>query len=456
MRKRILIALLGLTMAILVGAVIPLGLQASNREYSSFIEDAQSRTREATAAAEELLADDLAPAQLQHQLASAARAGDGIVVMSAGGAIIRRAGRSFAIPAAMLGQARASGDQVTRVGNDQVIVVAPVRSDGATVGLTALMRPTGQLEYSLRTFWLTLILIALAALSAAFVIGIGLSKWVARPLADLAASARKLGEGDLDVRAPPGKTAESRQLSDAFNAMAGRLETLVHSHKIMLADVSHQLRTPLAALRLQLETLGADLGQSPAELSTALSEVGRLGRMVDGLLAVAKAENATPRIVTVPVTEVVAERVAAWAPVAEEQGAALRAEAMGTVSLLIGEGYLEQILDNLIANAVEATRAGDRITVVVAPTASGARLTVSDTGPGMTAAAMDRAFLRFASASPGGSGLGLAIVYRLAASTGGNAVLSQTDGGGLTCTVHLCGAAASSQPSARQRTSLSR
>src|SRR5450755_1012248 len=175
MRQRILIALLGLTAAILVGAVIPLGLRASAHDYSSFVEDAQSRTRTATAAAEELLADDLAGAELSRDLTAAARQGDGIVVMSAG-AVIRRAGRQFSVPAGMLSRARTSGDLVTKVRNDQLIVVAPVRSGSKTVGMTALMRPTSQLEHSLRAFWLMLILIALTALAAAILIGIGLSR----------------------------------------------------------------------------------------------------------------------------------------------------------------------------------------------------------------------------------------------------------------------------------------
>jgi signal transduction histidine kinase len=439
MRRRILIALLGLTAAILVGAVIPLGYQASAHDYSSFVEDAQSRTRAATAAAEEQLADKLAGPELSRDLTSAARQGDGLIVMTATGAVIARAGRSFPVPPGMLSRARSTGDLVTTVRNDQVLVVAPVRSNGETVGMTALMRPTRQLEFSLRSFWLTLALIALAALAAAILIGIGLSRWAARPLALLGASARRLGEGDLGARSPADGPAEVRDLAETFNAMAGRLETLIHGHRAMLADVSHQLRTPLTALRLQLEALAAEAGDGSAEYSAPLSEVARLGRMVDGLLAVARAENATPAIVPVSVSEVAAERTAAWTPVAEDHGVTLKADIPLPVRVGLGDGYLEQILDNLIANAIEATAAGDRITVTAAPTARGAHVVVADNGPGMSQADMDRAFLRFASTNPRGSGLGLAIVYRLAAVGGGGAALSQTPGGGLTVTVELCG-----------------
>lgn len=309
------------------------------------------------------------------------------------------------------------------------------------MGVTVLMRPTGQLEFSLRAFWLMLILIATAALAAAVLIGVALSRWVARPLMQLGASARRLGDGNLAARAATDGPAEVRELATTFNAMAGRLETLAHGHRAMLADVSHQLRTPLAALRLQLEGFAADAdAASPApDISAALTEVARLVRMVDGLLAVARAENATPETILVAVSNVVAERTGAWAPVAEEQGVRLLSEISLAVRVVLGNGYLEQILDNLIANAIDATTAGNTITVTALPTARGARILVADDGPGMSAADMARAFLRFASSNPRGFGLGLAIVYRLASAGGGGATLGATPGGGLTVTDDLCG-----------------
>ncbi len=97
---------------------------------------------------------------------------------------------------------------MTDVAHDRVLVVVPVRSGGQTVGAVALLRPTERLEYALRTFWLTLILIALAALGAAVIIGLGLSRWAARPLAVLNNAARKLGDGDLSARA--GRATASR------------------------------------------------------------------------------------------------------------------------------------------------------------------------------------------------------------------------------------------------------
>ncbi len=443
MRRRLLLALVGLTAAILAGAVIPLGLKASAHDYSSYLEDAQSRARMAAAAAEEVLADHLAGSKLGQDLTAAGHGGDGLAVLSPDGSVIRRAGTPLVVPRHLIGQAERSGTLVTDVSHDQVLVVVPVRSGGQTVGFVALLRPTERLEYALRTFWLTLVLIALAALAAAVVIGLGLSRWAARPLAVLDAAARKLGDGDLSARAAAAACpAEFRPLANTFNTMAGRMETLVHGHRAVIEDVSHQLRTPLAALRLRLDLLAQETGEAAADFAGALSEVARLSRLVDGLLAVARAENATPAAGAVRVDQVIDERIAAWAPVAAEQGIRLASPPMPPARALIADGYLEQILDNLIANAVDAAGQGNCVTVSATVRQQRAQVKVADDGPGMSQAEMDRAFRRFTTSTAGGSGLGLAIVHRLASSSGGSVRLARTEGGGLTVTVDLPRAAA--------------
>jgi signal transduction histidine kinase len=234
--------------------------------------------------------------------------------------------------------------------------------------------------------------------------------------------------------------------------MAGRLETLVHGHRAMLADVSHQLRTPLAALRLRIDLLAADAGTAAgAELAGAQEEIARLSRLVDGLLAAARAEAITEQRVAISLVPAVAERVAAWQPVADGQGVKLATVPVtGTAvadggdgtgpCIALGAGHLEQILDNLLANAIEALKDGGRVTVSVNPTETGTRLIVADDGPGMPEEERSRAFMRFVTASPNGTGLGLAIVHRLVASNGGTARLSETPGGGLTVTLDFrCG-----------------
>ena len=104
---------------------------------------------------------------------------------------------------------------------------------------------------------------------------------------------------------------------------------------------------------------------------------------------------------------------------------------------MAGEGHLEQVLDNLLANALDAVPAGGHVQVSAAAGGDGAQVVVADDGPGMTPRQQEMAFRRFVSSTPGGAGLGLAIVHRLVTSNGGSTALSDTPGGGLTVTVIL-------------------
>jgi signal transduction histidine kinase len=239
-----------------------------------------------------------------------------------------------------------------------------------------------------------------------------------------------------------------RRLASNFNSMAGRLETLVSGHQAMMADVSHQLRTPLAALRLRLDVLAL---QAPPpltdELAGAQDEIARLSRMVDGLLAVARAENVSSAQVLVQIDAVIRDRVAAWLPAAEERPVSLEATADELVTARLGDGHLEQVLDNLLANALEAVPTGGHISVGATATGPVARITVIDDGPGMTEQQRTAALRRYVTATPGGTGLGLAIVHRLVTSDGGTIALSDTPGGGLTVTVEVPAAA----PAAKDR-----
>jgi signal transduction histidine kinase len=110
----------------------------------------------------------------------------------------------------------------------------------------------------------------------------------------------------------------------------------------------------------------------------------------------------------------------------------------------IGEGHLEQVLDNLIANALDALSAGGHVTVTTTAITAGARISVADDGPGMSPEDRERAFLRFTTSNPNGTGLGLAIVHRLVTSNGGTAKLTETPGGGLTAILEFPGVPAPS------------
>jgi signal transduction histidine kinase len=484
MTTRIVLALVAFTTAVLVGAVVPLTLNATWHDRTNFVQatEATARTDAALAQAE---LDFLAQQQYSGHLPSPAagrantvqwnqvfgvlkdmrQSGDGLLILSdtlrsvaevglppANFAALAEEAATRAQPAIRAGQVVQA---VTETTGTQVIAAMPVfgqgQQSGPLVGVVMVSRSTKTLEHNIVALWIILGTISAVAMIAAALLAFGLARWVSRPLKGLDAAARRLADGDLAIRTVVGSgPPEMRRLGTTFNTMAGRLEALVHGNRAAIADVSHQLRTPLAALRLRLDLLAADAAQSdPAtshELAGALDELARLSRLVDGLLAVARAENVVPVPVAVDIAEVARERVVAWHPVADDRSIVLTATSAGgtgaasaSVLAWIGEGHLEQILDNLIANALEALSPGQRVTVITAVAPTGARITVRDHGPGMSADDRKRAFLRFGVSSPNGTGLGLAIVHRLTTSNGGTASLAETPGGGLTVTLDFPG-----------------
>ena len=450
MTRRVAAALLVLTLALLVAAVVPLALGAIAHERDSFIEDTARTAASIAGIAEERLGDGVAddPA-LSAALVTAARQGDELLLLNSRGVVVVRQGSPRdAVWRQLVAQSTLQNEPTTELTNDRVVAVQTVWDDGklsgTAIGTLVLERPTGPLNQNIANLWLYLVGLSGAAMVAAVLIAAYFARWVGRPLARLDTAARKIADGDLTVRAKTGYgPPELRRMAATFNMMAGRLEALVHGHRAMLADASHQLRTPLTALRLRLDLLAADSAPAAAaELAGAQEEIARLSRLVDGLLATARAEAVTDQLEQIDVMEAVSERVTAWQPVANGNGVKLLTEAPPSPAPLValGAGHLDQILDNLLDNAIDAiVGEGGIVRVSVARTDTGTRLTVADDGPGMTPQERSRAFLRYTTGSQNGTGLGLAIVHRLVTANGGTIKLADTPGGGLTVEVEFHG-----------------
>ena len=452
MTRRIVLTLLALTAAVLAAAVVPLALRAAAHERDAFVSDTAATARSLAAIATERLTHHVADPALSAALLSAARQHDELEVLDKAGHVVVSQGVPRDAWTQLATEAAERGGPTTELTKDRVIAVTTVwrqgKFSGTAIGTVVLERPTGMLNQNIDNLWLYLALLSGGAMTAAVAIAIYFARWVSKPLARLDTAARQIADGELSVRAGTGSgPPEVRRMAATFNMMAGRLETLVHGHRAMLADASHQLRTPLTALRLRLDLLTADSAPTAAaELAGAQEEVARLSRLVDGLLATARAESVTEQLVRVNLIPAVAERVAAWQPVADAHGVKLVTE-HGTYpaerpQVALGVGHLEQILDNLLDNAIDAI--GDRggcVTVSVAVSDAGTTLTVADDGPGMTPQQRSRAFLRFTTGSQNGTGLGLAIVQRLVTSNGGTVRLADTPGGGLTVELEFPGTA---------------
>ena len=232
---------------------------------------------------------------------------------------------------------------------------------------------------------------------------------------------------------------EVRSVALAFNDLVSRLHALLVSQQEFIADASHQLRTPLTALRLRLENLERDVAAiGRPDLDAAVAEVDRLAELVDGLLALARADAGDAPAEALALERVVRERVDAWSAVGTERGVTLTAALRPVPEVHAARERVEQVLDNLLSNALEVSLEGSEVVVELAARDGTVEIVVRDEGPGLSDEEKLRAFDRFWRKREGpGSGLGLAIAGRLVEADGGLLTLRDAPGGGLAAVVRL-------------------
>lgn len=443
MTRRILAGFVGVLVGVLALIVVPLGVSLSAQHRRDFRDAAKETAASLAAVAEERLGDR-ADQNRHGPITLPTRPGDTVIVIDENRRVLLAVGP----------QANGAVVRVARAGRapqvaDTVTAVATVGPTTHPDGSLLVLRTTTPLDDRVERLWADLGAAAALALAVGALVAVGLARWIERPLRGLRATAVRMGNGDIAARAGgSGGPPEVRELARAFDEMASRIGSLLQSHRIMTLDVSHQLRTPLAALRLRLELLADDVPANlRGELRGALREIGRLSRLADGLLAVARAEEASAHPEPIDVPAIMQERAELWAPAAQDCGISLTtsadpAEAWAT------PGHLDQVLDNLLANAIEALQPGSHIELTARALDGDVVISVTDDGPGLTEQQREAAFARFVtnSSRPSSSGLGLAIVARLAAANRGSAHLHETPGGGLTAIVRLPATAHSKTP----------
>jgi len=331
------------------------------------------------------------------------------------------------------------------LGTNLLYVAVPVASAGVLRGAVRVSYPTSTVDARIHRYWLILTGIGAIVFGLALLLALTMARWISRPLRDVEAAALAMGEGDLSVRAPDAEgPPEVRALARAINQTVAKLEQLLESQQAFVADASHQLRTPLTALRLRLENLQQNVSEE--SLTGALNEVDRLSRLVNGLLALARADGAAPPGPPISIGEVVEERLAAWADLAAERRVRLEANVGRDVFARTSSERLDQVLDNLISNALAVSPPGCAVGVSAARAGEWIELHVVDEGPGLSAEDRRRAFDRFwrgHAGSGSGSGLGLAIVKRLVVADGGEVELQPATGGGIDAVVRLRAASSS-------------
>jgi signal transduction histidine kinase len=342
-----------------------------------------------------------------------------------------------------------SGDRVdgtrhsSTLGTGLIYAAVPI-SGGGNPGIKGAVRvtyPSATLEARVRRTWGQLALLCLLVLIVVMAVGWALARGVTRPVRRLEDAANRVARGDLATRVPEERgPPELQHLELAFNHMASEIARLLDAQQHFVADASHQLRTPLTALRLRLENLDArvDETERPA-IKAVIVDVTRLSHLVDGLLVLAR-DDGFAVSEPIDVAAVARARGEAWSDAAADRDVHLVVEGAGEAWASVAAGAVEQLVDNLVDNALSASPPGGTVTVRVLAVGRLVELHVLDNGPGLGAHERTRAFDRFwraPDAASGGSGLGLAIVRRLAESTGGNARLDDNAGGGIDAVVTL-------------------
>ncbi|MFF9363925.1 sensor histidine kinase [Streptomyces griseoluteus] len=448
MTRRLLLSYLALALLVLAGLEIPLGYIYARGETSRA---SQSVERDAAMLAE-VTEENIEKGQfdaLPDVVGDyATRTGGHVVVTDKQGVVL-----ADSAPLGRTGISLAEQPDISRALNNQPTVTTTTDGEGRDVlsatmpgssgtlvrGTLRLTYPLDQVSTRVHRIWGALALAGASTLALVALVAFSMARWITRPLRTLEAATTQLADGHLTH--PPDATTgppELRQLATSFTRTATRLQHLLQSQQAFASEASHQLKTPLTALRLRLENFEPHLDpRAHGSLDEAVGEVERLGRMVQGLLALARLENTATTPEPVDLDTVLADRVTMWESLAAEQYVTLDITGSPAGQVWAIPGALEQIIDNLLANALRVSPASTTITLHRLP---GGELHIIDQGPGMSAADRERAFDRFWRSSDShhdGTGLGLPIVRHLVDASDGTITLNPAPGTGLDALIRL-------------------
>ncbi len=332
--------------------------------------------------------------------------------------------------------------RLTSLGAAELSAAEPLTVGGQTVGFLLITQSNSdalQQEF-FQSVNQGLLLGALAASLLALVASTLLARQLASPIRQLTAAARRITQGDSSQQVPISSRDEVGELADAFNQMARQLNLSETQRRQLLADIAHELRNPLSAMRGNLEgLLDGVLPLGPEQVAIVYNQALLLSRLVDDLRLLSLAQigelslERSPTDMSVLVSRVVDD----FRPLAQERGVVLQMEvANGLPAVSIDSQRISQVLANLLSNALRYTPAQGQITVAVQRRERGVEVSVSDTGPGISEEDLPHVFDRFyradrsRSRAQGGSGLGLAIARELVKAHGGSIWAESTPGRG--------------------------
>jgi signal transduction histidine kinase len=350
------------------------------------------------------------------------------------------------IATALLGTPTSGTRQSTTLGGELVYVAVPVLSGTDVLGVVRITYPKSVVDARVNGNLRGILLTAFISVAMAVIVALLFARFVTRPLDGLRRTTEKFADGDLTAVAEESGPPETRKLASSFNVMARRLGRMIDQQRSFSGNASHQLRTPLTALRLRLEQasdlVDSDPNQVRNHLEEALSESERLSHLVEQLLQLARAEGLMLPVEDIDIRTLVMEHVEQWSSLAEERNVSLMSEVSLNVNGRGNAMALGEILDNYIDNALEVSPIGSTVRVTTQVGSDAVDLIVGDEGPGLSDEQRSRAFDRFWRSSEQsnrrtGSGLGLAIVSQLANASGFRVELRKSPRGGIDAVVSV-------------------
>jgi len=454
MKWRLLAAFAGLITVVLLAQDLPLINYLRTIEFERVIAGLERDAFLFAGSSEDVLSEPetVAPTDIADLNASldlySRNEGGRVVIVDADGLLVAssdptdEAGTQFANPhrpefaQALTGEVAFGERNSNDLGGDLVYVAVPVLSGADIVGAVRITYPSAVIDQRTREKTQGLVLVGIISLLGAAFAAFLIASSFTSPIRRLQRTTESIAEGHHRQRAAENQgPPEIRSLARSFNSMTSQIEGLLEQQKAFAGDASHQLRTPLTALRLQLER-AADMVDTDPEgarerVEAATEETERLQRLVEGLLMIARSEGSKPSTEPVDVSALVADRYEVWEPFAAERGVHLAINAPAGLYATAVPNALEQIVDNYVDNAIGAASSGDTITVIAQHRGDAVEVHVVDEGPGLSDDHLARVFDRFwraPDAPHGGSGIGLAVVQQLARSSGGEARLANRSG----------------------------
>lgn len=420
MRGRLVLLSLATTVLVVVAFVLPLGLLVRRQTSDAAKGRAERETQSVAALVALALAFNDDPVSIAGAVGEVP---EGTIVLLDGATIL---GVPLVGQGSLASQAADSGATVADtvpggwevalpvIGAEEVVVVDSFVTDAV-------------LSDGVATAWSLLALLAAILVGIAVWVADRLGRSLSAPVEDLAHSAREMASGNLEIRVAPSDPSELRQMGEAFNHLADRLDQLLAAERETAADLSHRLRTPLTSLRLQAESL-----RDPTERAAVIEQADRLEHVTNQVIELAR----SPRAASggrCDLDDAVRKRAAFWRVLAEEQSRPFSVEFDSAKTVPLGEDQVEVLVDTLIGNVFAHTPAGTGFEVRTGADRGIPWLEVADSGPGFGEEARP---VRGRSGA-GSTGLGLDIAAKIAESVGGSLRTDDRPAGGAVVRVVL-------------------